>query len=139
VTRVISCNDAGAGRDKTKSRFTSCLIIADGFYEFTDPDDKKKKRKDKWLFTKKGESWFCIAGIWRANPDVGEDFTMLNGARADRIHELTVQKMLLGSDRHEAVARIASGGGAGAAGRSWPWGLIPWALTAAPASPSLVS
>jgi putative SOS response-associated peptidase YedK len=56
-----------------------CLIIADGFYEFTDPSDKKKKkkRKDKWLFTKKGEPWFCIAGIWRANNDVGEAFTML--------------------------------------------------------------
>ncbi|HVZ06585.1 SOS response-associated peptidase [Rhodopila sp.] len=54
-----------------------CLIIADGFYEFTDPADKKKKRKDKWLFTKNGEPWFCIAGIWRANKDVGEAFTML--------------------------------------------------------------
>jgi hypothetical protein len=54
-----------------------CLIIADGFYEFTDPADKKKKRKDKWLFTKRGEPWLCIAGIWRANKDVGEAFTML--------------------------------------------------------------
>jgi putative SOS response-associated peptidase YedK len=52
------------------------LIIADGFYEFTDPADKKK-RKDKWLFTKKGEPWFCLAGIWRANETVGEAFTML--------------------------------------------------------------
>jgi putative SOS response-associated peptidase YedK len=43
-----------------------CLIPADGFYEFTDPADKKRKRKDKWLFTKKGEPWFCIAGIWRS-------------------------------------------------------------------------
>ncbi len=55
----------------------SLLIIADGFYKFTDPNDKKKKRKDKWLFTKKGEPWFCVAGIWRANKDVGEAFTML--------------------------------------------------------------
>lgn len=54
-----------------------CLIIADGFYEFTVPEDPKKKRKDKWLFTKKGEPWFCIAGIWRNNPDIGEAFTML--------------------------------------------------------------
>jgi putative SOS response-associated peptidase YedK len=62
------------GRDFTSGR---CLIIADGFYEFTDPVDKKKKRKDKWLFTKRGKPWFCIAGIWRANKDVGEAFTML--------------------------------------------------------------
>jgi putative SOS response-associated peptidase YedK len=53
-----------------------CLIVADGFYEFTTPEDPKKKRKDKWLFTRKDELWFCIAGIWRAS-DVGEAFTML--------------------------------------------------------------
>jgi putative SOS response-associated peptidase YedK len=29
------------------------------------------------LFTKKGEPWFCIAGIWRSNSDVGEAFAML--------------------------------------------------------------
>jgi putative SOS response-associated peptidase YedK len=57
--------------------FGRCLIIADGFHEFTNPDDPNKKNKDKWLFTKQGEPWFCIAGIWRANPDVGEAFTML--------------------------------------------------------------
>lgn len=54
-----------------------CLIVADGFYEFTTPEDPKKKRKDKWLFTKKGERLFCIAGIWRPHPHVGEAFTML--------------------------------------------------------------
>jgi putative SOS response-associated peptidase YedK len=53
------------------------LIIADGFYEFTTPDDKKKKRKDKWLFTLKDEPWFCIAGLSRVNEGVGEAFTML--------------------------------------------------------------
>lgn len=54
-----------------------CLIPADGFYEFTDPADPKKKRKDKWLFTKRDEPLFCIAGIWRATAEVGEAFTML--------------------------------------------------------------
>ncbi|KAA0687932.1 SOS response-associated peptidase [Neorhizobium sp. P12A] len=62
------------GREFNSNR---CLIIADGFYEFTDPTDSKKKRKDKWLFTKKDEPIFCIAGIWRETPDVGEAFTML--------------------------------------------------------------
>ena len=58
--------------------FTSgrCLIVADGFYEFTASSDPKAKRKHKWLFTKADEPWFCIAGIWR-NTDVGEAFTML--------------------------------------------------------------
>ena len=67
-------NFRSEGREFTSGR---CLVPADGFYEFTEPPDKKKKRKDKWLFTKKGEPWFCIAGIWRANKDVGEAFTML--------------------------------------------------------------
>ena len=62
------------GREFASGR---CLIPADGFYEFTDPADKKKKRKDKWLFTKTGEKWFCVAGIWRADRQVGEAFTML--------------------------------------------------------------
>ena len=62
------------GREFTSGR---CLIVADGFYEFTDPADKKKKRKDKWLFTRTDEPWFCIAGIWRAVKDLGEAFTML--------------------------------------------------------------
>ena len=50
------------GREFASNR---CLIVADGFYEFTDPKDPKKKRKDKWLFTKRDEPIFCIAGIWR--------------------------------------------------------------------------
>jgi len=57
-----------------------CLIVADGFYEFTGPKDPKKKRKDKWLFTKKDEPIFCIAGIWRDTPEVGKAFTMLTMA-----------------------------------------------------------
>jgi putative SOS response-associated peptidase YedK len=67
-------NFRSEGREFSSGR---CLIAADGFYEFTDPADKKKKRKDKWLFTKTGEPWFCIAGIWRAVTGVGEAFTML--------------------------------------------------------------
>src|SRR5689334_12771838 len=36
------------GREFSSGR---CLIIADGFYEFTTPADPKQKRKDRWLFT----------------------------------------------------------------------------------------
>jgi putative SOS response-associated peptidase YedK len=67
-------NFRSEGREFASAR---CLIVADGFYEFTEPEDTKKKRKDKWLFTKAGEPWFCIAGIWRTDKDVGEAFTML--------------------------------------------------------------
>lgn len=62
------------GREFTSNR---CLIVADGFYEFTDPAEKGKKKKDKWLFTKRDEAIFCIAGIWRDTKDVGEAYTML--------------------------------------------------------------
>jgi putative SOS response-associated peptidase YedK len=70
-------NFRSEGREFSSGR---CLIIADGFYEFTQPEDRKKKRKDKWLFTRRGEPWFCIAGIWRNSTDVGEAFTMLTMA-----------------------------------------------------------
>lgn len=53
-------NFRSEGREFTSNR---CLIVADGFYEFTEPTEKGKKRKDKWLFTKKDEPIFCIAGI----------------------------------------------------------------------------
>jgi putative SOS response-associated peptidase YedK len=62
------------GREFTSGR---CLIPADGFYEFTTPSEPKKKRKDKWLFTRPGEPWFCIAGLWRTASDRSEAFTML--------------------------------------------------------------
>jgi putative SOS response-associated peptidase YedK len=54
-----------------------CLIVTDGFYEFTAPrEPRADKRKDRWLFTLPGRDWFCIAGLWRTT-DVGEAFTML--------------------------------------------------------------
>src|SRR3954470_20115150 len=53
-----------------------CLIVADGFYEYTAPEDGGK-RKTRWLFTRPDEDFFCIAGLWRADPKVGEACTML--------------------------------------------------------------
>jgi len=77
------CSGAGAGWGRKKPvynfrvdgrEFTSnrCLIVADGFYEFTDAKEPGKKRKDKCLLTKANEPVFCIAGIWREVPEVGE-------------------------------------------------------------------
>jgi putative SOS response-associated peptidase YedK len=74
-------NFRSEGRDFGRGR---CLIVADGFYEFTDaavgPDGKKPRKKQKWLFTMRGEPWFCFAGIWRTHPEVGEAYTMLTTA-----------------------------------------------------------
>lgn len=54
-----------------------CVVLTDGFYEFTAPDDPKAKKKQRWLFTWPGHSWFGIAGIWRNDAKVGEAFTLL--------------------------------------------------------------
>ncbi len=54
-----------------------CVILTDGFYEFTAPEDSKAKKKDRWLFEWPGHAWFGIAGIVRQDPKVGEAFTML--------------------------------------------------------------
>lgn len=39
-----------------------CVIPADGFFEFTDPEPGQK-RKTKWRFSLKGDSSFWIAGL----------------------------------------------------------------------------
>ena len=54
-----------------------CVVLTDGFYEFTANADPKARRKGRWLFTWPGHDWFGIAGIYRADPRVGEAFTML--------------------------------------------------------------
>jgi len=67
-------NFRSEGRDLPRGR---CVILADGFYEFTAHSDPKSKRKHKWLFALKDAPWFGIAGLWRADATVGEAFTML--------------------------------------------------------------
>lgn len=61
------------GRNFPRDR---CLVMADGFYEFTAPADPAKKRKDCWLF-KPAEGEMGIAGLVRDHPEVGEAFTLL--------------------------------------------------------------
>ncbi|GAA3890042.1 SOS response-associated peptidase [Sphingomonas limnosediminicola] len=69
-------NFRSEGREFKRGR---CLIVADGFFEFTDDPDAQAKRakKKKWLFTKNDEPWFCIAGLWRTDDKSGEAYTML--------------------------------------------------------------
>lgn len=66
------------GREFANSeRGGRCLIVADGFYEFTTPrEPRADKRKDRWRFTMAGRDWFAIAGLWRTG-EAGEAFTML--------------------------------------------------------------
>src|SRR4051812_26932873 len=67
-------NFRSEGRDLPRGR---CVILADGFYEFTAHSDPGSKRKHKWLFTLKDAPWFGIAGLWRTDAAAGEAFTML--------------------------------------------------------------
>lgn len=67
-------NFRSEGRDFDSHR---CLVLCDGFYEFTDPANRAQKRLDKWLFTLKEHRWFAMAGIWRSHPEIGEAFTLL--------------------------------------------------------------
>ena len=53
--------------------FCVSLVPVSHFYEFTG----KRSPKDKWRFTKAGEDWFCIVGLWRAVEDNASPFTML--------------------------------------------------------------
>ena len=62
------------GREFSTGR---CLIVADGFYEFTMPADPKQKRKDRWLFAPASGELLAIAGLVRDDPGHGEAFTML--------------------------------------------------------------
>jgi putative SOS response-associated peptidase YedK len=62
------------GREFSSGR---CLIVADGFYEFTASPDPKQKRKDRWLFTASDGQMLGIAGLTRTVPEFGEAYTML--------------------------------------------------------------
>jgi len=70
------------GREFTSGR---CLILADGFYEFTAPADPRAKRKDRWLFTAPNGGLLGIAGIVRDAPGVGEAYTMLTCPPGDDV------------------------------------------------------
>ena len=67
-------NFRSEGRNFPSSR---CLVIADGFYEYTAPADPKQKRKDRWLFTPSDGGLLGIAGITRQHLEVGEAYTLL--------------------------------------------------------------
>ncbi|HEV2595108.1 MAG TPA: SOS response-associated peptidase family protein [Sphingomicrobium sp.] len=60
------------GREFGKDR---CIVLADGFYEFTASSNPLQKKKDCWLF--KPEVEVALAGLVRMNADVGESFALL--------------------------------------------------------------
>ena len=106
------------GREFGRDR---CLVIADGFYEFTSSDDPKQKRKDCWLFRPANGEPFAIAGIVR-NSDIGEAFTLLTvppGPDIERYHNRQIallappqwRSWLDGSISSKAALQPAPAGG----------------------------
>ena len=88
-----------------------CLILADGFYEFTAPADPKAKRKDRWLFTLPDGGPIGIAGLIRTAPDIGEAFTMLTcppGPDVAPTHDRQVA--ILAKADWKALARLCRAG-----------------------------
>ena len=62
------------GRDFPRNR---AIALADGFYEFTTPEDPKAKRKDRWVFRPTNFPMLGIAALVRHSPEVGEAYTLL--------------------------------------------------------------
>ncbi len=80
------------GRDFPKDR---CLVPLDGFYEYTNPDDPKQKRKDCWLFRPGEGQEFAIAGLLRTHPVVGEAFTLLTAPPGPDVEPLHNRQIVL--------------------------------------------
>ncbi|MBV2149034.1 SOS response-associated peptidase [Sphingobium sp. AS12] len=76
---VYNLRSEGFGGKAPDLSINRCLVLCDGFYEFTDPavPRPKDKRLDKWLFEMRDHRWFCMAGIWQHDPKVGEAFSLL--------------------------------------------------------------
>jgi putative SOS response-associated peptidase YedK len=82
-------------RSEGRNFANRCLAIADGFYEFTKPDDPKAKRKDKWLFTPVEGELIGIAGITRTDPQVGEAFTLLTADPSPEVAPIHNRQVVL--------------------------------------------
>lgn len=70
-------NFRSEGREFASGR---CLVIADGFFEFTAPSTPGAKRKDRWLFTSNAGGMLGIAGLTRTVVGTDEAFTLLTTA-----------------------------------------------------------
>ena len=88
-----------------------CVILTDGFSEFTAPEDAKARKKDRWLFTWPEHEWFGIAGIWRTDAKVGDAFTMLTCEPGPDIAPYHNRQVVLLSPR-DCFAWLGGGEGA---------------------------
>jgi putative SOS response-associated peptidase YedK len=84
-------------RSKGRAFTNRCLAIADGFYEFTAPEDAKAKRKDKWLFSPVEGEFLGIAAVTRTVPEVGEAFSLLTAEPSPEVAPIHNRQIILPS------------------------------------------
>ena len=72
-----------------------CLAIADGFYEFTAPDDPKARRKNKWLFSPVDGGVIGIAAVTQTHPEVGEAFSLLTAEPSPEVAVIHNRQIVL--------------------------------------------
>ena len=72
-----------------------CLAIADGFYEFTKPDDPKAKRKNKWLFSPVEGELIGIAAVTQTHPEVSEAFSLLTAEPSSEVAAIHNRQIIL--------------------------------------------
>ena len=77
-----------------------CLAIADGFYEFTRPEDPKAKRKTKWLFTPVEGELIGIAAVTQAHAQVGEAFSLLTAEPSPEVAPIHNRQIILPAPAH---------------------------------------
>jgi putative SOS response-associated peptidase YedK len=82
-------------RSEGRSFSNRCLAIADGFYEFTAPDDTKAKRKNKWLFSPVEGDFIGIAAVTRTVPEVGEAFSLLTAEPSPEVAPIHNRQIIL--------------------------------------------
>ena len=82
-------------RSEGRSFSNRCLAIADGFYEFTTPDDPKAKRKNKWLFSPVEGGLLGIAAVTRTLPEVGEAFSLLTAEPSPEVAKIHNRQIIL--------------------------------------------
>lgn len=87
-------------RSEGRSFSNRCLAIADGFYEFTAPEDPKAKRKDRWLFSPVDGGLLGIAAVTRTSPEIGEAFSLLTAEPSPEVAPIHNRQIILPSPTH---------------------------------------
>lgn len=82
-------------RSEGRAFTNRCLAVADGFYEYSTPNDPQAKRKDKWLFLPTGGGLLGIAAVTRSLPGIGEAFSMLTAEPAAEVAPIHNRQVIL--------------------------------------------